>query len=360
MQEADVRKLLKTSKEIVELAYENILKYQNGVMIPAKTGYPYLDDAMLGGFYPQNAIAIGARPGVGKSYVSQKIMENVMNPEVNPQSLDYLLVNCEFEMNPNDLLLRRLNREMDKPIKDILKKQNPLEQIKIKEVLHREIKKNILYIPSPCTADEFEAVIDFVCSKNREKKLIIFKIDHMGLFNRLGGDAKKTMDNILACINKAKLTYHNVFFFIISQFNRNIEDRRSPKEHEPRMSDFYQSDELGQLCSLMVGLNNPRRMGYPTYMSFPENWYNKLTRFKTDSKTSFKTDGLLFHHILKLRQIRIEELEDIIYPEVMPGWGAYYGEGGVKYVNTSRPPVAPKSYEVLNDSEEEKKNNSPY
>lgn len=95
-------------------AYERIRKYQSGELLPAHTGYAYLDKALLGGFYPQHAVAIGARPGVGKSYLAQKIMSNVMNVNINPQADDYVWLRCEFEMNPEDLMLRSLSKKWER------------------------------------------------------------------------------------------------------------------------------------------------------------------------------------------------------------------------------------------------------
>lgn len=357
----NVRSLFKTSKEMVEEAYSNIIKYQRHEFVPAKTGYKYLDDALLGGLYPQNVITIGARPGVGKSFVAQKIMENVMNPMTNPQSRDYLLVNCEFEMTPMDLLNRRISRGINKSIsKFLLNAPTSVEADKIRRILEEEMKSNIIYIPEPITVSEFRDAVNHIMRRNMDKRLVIWKIDHILLFKRDGGDAKKTMDAAIAVMNEAKLKYHNIMFVVVSQFNRNIEERRNPKEHEPRMSDFYQSDELGQLCSLMVGLNNPRRFGYDSYMLFPADWYRSLERFKTPSKRSFRTDGLLFHHILKVRQIRIEELTETIYPEIMPGYGGYYGEGSVKYVNTNKPPEPPRDYTIDPDEDTDMYDEAPY
>ena len=78
-------------------AYERIMKYQSGELLPARTGYPYLDKALLGGFYPQHAIAIGARPGVGKSYLAQKIMNNGNN-------CDTLWIAVKNTVSPNDVI----------------------------------------------------------------------------------------------------------------------------------------------------------------------------------------------------------------------------------------------------------------
>ena len=43
----DIRRIFKTSKQVMEEAYENILKYRRGELIPAKTGYDYIDEALL-------------------------------------------------------------------------------------------------------------------------------------------------------------------------------------------------------------------------------------------------------------------------------------------------------------------------
>lgn len=52
-------RIWRSSKEIIMDAYERIRKYQSGELLPARTGYDYLDKALLGGFYPQHAVAIG-------------------------------------------------------------------------------------------------------------------------------------------------------------------------------------------------------------------------------------------------------------------------------------------------------------
>ena len=345
----DIRRIFKTSKQVMEEAYENILKYRRGELIPAKTGYDYIDEALLGGIFPQHAIAIGARPSVGKSYVAQKILENVMNPMINPQAEDYFLVNCEFEMNPQDLLLRRMSQDMKKRAPEILRRQdsNTVEEMRMFEILQGEIRNNIIYIDAPCTVKEFEAAVYHIATKHKDKRLIIFKVDHIALIKRMGLDPKSAIDDLVAVMNEAKLVYKNIFFLIISQFNREIEGRiKSPQEQPPRLSDFYQSDTLGQLCTLMIGLHNPRRYGLDKYMIFGKDWYQTLDRFKTENKTSFRTAGLVFHHILKVRQVSMEELTNTIHPEILPGHGWMYGEGGTKFVNPNQPPTPPKLYTV--------------
>ena len=197
--------------------------------------------------------------------------------------------------------------------------------------------------------------VDHVAKKNIRKRMIIFKIDHIALIKRIGMDPKSVIDDTVAVMNEAKLKYKNVFFFIISQFNREIEGRlKSKLEQAPRQSDFYQSDSLGQLCSVMIGLHNPRRYGLQEYMTFNKAWYPSLDRFKTVNKTSFRTEGLLFHHVLKTRGVSLEELTHTIYPEIMPGWGGRYFEGEATFINPEQPPLPPREYN------EEEEMTSPY
>ena len=82
-----------------------------------------------------------------------------MNPMINPQAEDYFLVNCEFEMNPQDLLLRRMSQDMKKRAPEILRRQdsNTVEEMRMFEILQGEIRNNIIYIDAPCTVKEFEA-----------------------------------------------------------------------------------------------------------------------------------------------------------------------------------------------------------
>lgn len=41
----------------------------------------------------------------------------------------------------------------------------------------------------------------------------------------MGLDPKSAIDDLVAVMNEAKLVYKNIFFLIISQFNREIEGR---------------------------------------------------------------------------------------------------------------------------------------
>lgn len=324
---AEDARIWRRSSEVITDVYNNIRAYQTGRMRPASTGFTYLDKALLGGLYPQHAIAIGARPGVGKSYLAQMIMGNVMDPKVNPQATDYAWLRCEFEMNPMDIMLRSLSRKMGMDVESLLLRDPDEDTLRrMQEHLREENSSRVTYVPRQVSVDDLRRFLwEEYMPSVRDRRLVVVSIDHAALILG-GGDQKRNIDALMTMCNQAKLEFPNIFFLIISQLNREIEGRRDPKEMAPRQSDFYQSDTLGQLCTAMVALNIPYRYGYPSYMVFPKGWYGYLDRFKTDPGTSFRTEGLIFHHVVKVRQRAIEELEEPIHVDIMRGHERLYPE----------------------------------
>lgn len=289
-----------------------------------------MDKALLGGLRPQRVIAIGGRSGTGKSFVVQKILETLMDENVNPQAKDYVLLRCEFEMNPADLLVRRLARELNRSVEDIVSGElTDYEIRRMQKVVEAEKSDRIFYIPKPCSVEEFSTIMnDRFLPYFKDKKLVIVSIDHIALVKRLGGEPKKVIDGLLAEINEMKLKYKNVVFIILTQFNRGIEDRKDPRSMAPQLCDIYQSDELAQLCELVIGLHYPSSLGIDSYMIFSPNKYESLDRFKWPDKKHFRTDGLLFHHILKTRMKNMYDKKyplDDIYIEVRRGKEELYG-----------------------------------
>lgn len=317
----------KTSRDVVVGAYEEIMAYRDGRMRPAKTGFKFIDDAMLGGLYPRHAIAIGARPGVGKSYLAQRIMSNVMDTRINPGAVNYAWVRCEFEMNPVDLMLRSISRGTGKDMRDILiGEMSDSDFDSMRSILRGESSKRIFYIDKPTSAETMRDAIWEMMGMFKDKEMVFFSIDHTALIQGRGS-TKDNIDYLISVCNEAKLTFPNIFFLMISQLNREIDGRKDPKEQAPRQSDFYQSDTLGQLCSLMIAINIPSRYGYDKYMRFPETWFKNLDRFKSKDKRSFETEGLVFNHIVKVRRRMLEEIESL-HIETMRGYESRYPESG--------------------------------
>lgn len=327
--------IYRSSKNVVKEAILLIKKYQSGELRPARTGYDYLDRVNMGGLYPQNIVAIGGRAGTGKSYFLQKIMNNVMDIKLNPQSRNYMLLRCEFEMTPKDLIARVISETMNKPIEDIFTKAMTSYESKIMDdIANSFMDDRVFYIPFPVsTQDLVYSLRTRFLPAYKDKEMVIVSIDHVALIKRLGQGLKESLDVLLSELNQLKLEFHNVFFLVASQFNRNIEMRTGDKRmHAPLKTDFYGSDELSQYASVMVGLNNPYDMGIDSYMTFSEHRYPWLDRFKWPDKKSFYTRGLIFHHVVKMRQGDLDKFEGL-YVDVKPGFERAYREPGqVTYV----------------------------
>lgn len=336
------REIFCSSRNIVSSAVELIRQYQSGELLPARTGYNYLDRVCMGGLYPKDIVAIGGRSGSGKSYFMQQILDAVMDKRINPQADDYVLVRCEFEMTPKDLIVRQIANKLGRQIEDVLTKELTGADLEIaNNVINSFDDSRIFYVPFPVSIEEFSRNFRRRIFENeafRKKKLILVSIDHIALIKRMGGDLKSTLDRFLAEINEMKLEYDNVCFLLSSQLNRNIESRKdNPNNHAPIKSDFYASDELAQYASVMVAVHNPYDLGLDKYMAFSENRYEWLNRFKHESKKSFKTRGLIFHHVLKIRQGDIDKFE-CIHVDVKPGFeNVYREEGSVVYTNVPKP-----------------------
>lgn len=353
--------IFSSSNKITRSACELIRKYQSGELLPARTGYDYLDRACMGGLYPQNVIAIGGRSGTGKSFFLQKVMDSVMDVRINPQAKDYMYIRCEFEMNPMDLIVRMIADRLGKTVEDVLtKKQTASEEAVAQNIINKFDDPRIVYVPFPVTADKLCSELERrTLPQLSSKRLIIVSVDHIALVKKSGKDLKTSIDDFLARINELKLKFENVVFLLNSQFNRNIESRvTDPRMHAPMKSDFYASDELGQLASVMVGLHNPYDLGIDKYMSFSEKRYPWLDRFKTDTKKSFHTRGLIFHHVLKIRQGDIDRFEGI-HVDVKLGFDKVYREQGTVTMvgKVDDTPKAPAQYilkeeELKNEKEE--------
>lgn len=333
-EEKRIHGMFRSSKAVVAETVSELEKYQSGESLPVKTCYGYINKLLLGGIRPQQCIAICGRSGTGKSYAAQKILESILDKDINPQADDYVLLRCEFEMNPMDLLLRRISREMDRPMADIIgRKQTASDEAKIRSIVDKEVRDNIFYIPSPCSVDELRIGLDSMfLPAFKSKKMVFVSIDHIGLTKVLNGDPQGTLNSTVAMINDLKLKHKNVVFIVLSQLNRDIEKRTDPKNHAPVMSDIYNSDTLAHLCSLIITLHNPYSLNIDKYMAFGKGKYKWLDKFKSDGGNSFKTEGLIFHHVIKNRMKENEKFMQnrTIFVEVISGYELMYsGSKGV-------------------------------
>ncbi len=302
---------LKSSKELVISAVNDLYEYQTGKKKPIKTSYKHLNENCLGGIFPQNIIVVGGMSSMGKTYFVQKIEEDMFNKELNPECDDFLLVRCNWEMPVQKLIVRKLSRELNKPISEIYSKPfNDDEKKKARQVLEGEMSDKIHYLEEPLTPEEFEKQVGKILEDNKDKKQILITIDHIALI-RTEGDKKKAIDILIETINMFKKSYPNCSFIILTQLNRDIEGRRDIKDAAPRPSDVYMSSTLQHISDVMLVVHNPYKLGIEKIMVVqgcaegrkPKYFYLKEWMTNPNNVvTNFSTKGGIFYFYLKLRE----------------------------------------------------------
>lgn len=320
------------ARQIINKAVKSIVDYQTGKKFPIKTGIEWLDYWWLGGMIPPGIYTIAGRSGTGKTFFTQRIEENIFNESINPGCNNTILVRCNFEMSAEQLLVRRLSRELDEDIDEIL--FNPLvdeeRKQKFKEVTDKERDDRIYYYPIPTSADEFYEDMKKFISGFPPHITVIMEVDHIALFRATYKESKKeSIDHALVNCKQLTREFDNLIIVLLSQLNRNIAERRRPADAAPLPTDLFQTDELAQIADYVMCIHRPEHLNLNKYMSFPIEAYPDLNKYKDQSGKSFRTMGLIYYHSLKLRQTRIKKAVVPFAIEIIPGYEKYYDGSGV-------------------------------
>lgn len=332
--------MIRTAKEAIDSAVKEISDIQKKKIRPIRFRYDHLNKNTLGGLLPHTIIGIAGSSGSGKSFTAQILEEDLFNPELNPQWEDIRLIRCNFEMPVRSLLLRRMSRATDLDIDELLEDIPSEPNLKIlKDVADRERSERIFYYSDLVTPEMFEKDIeDFLVKvkaegiENKKKITTVVSVDHMALIEAQS-DPKTAIDKLVKAMNKLKLKY-NVIFVMLSQLNREINKRISNKmEQAPRRDDLYQTDTMYHLADYIVVIHRPEMLGIDEYMWIRPAKYDWIPDcFKvnpTAERTSFKTEGLVFWHYIKLREQTRKRKQSSINIEILPGYERlYYSRSG--------------------------------
>lgn len=306
---------IKDSEALIEEASSLIHKYQTGELSPIKFSKDFINKSLLGGLFPGNVIGIAGSSGHGKSTLLQDMEDDIFNKELNPDSDNYILLRNNYEMSVFKLYLREVKKGIDKKIADILgspytkQEQEVVDNIKVKESNPR-----VKYFENPQSPDEWFSIMCSFCEEHKDKTHIVVTIDHIALVKQTAKGKKDGIDNLVEYINILRHIYKNISFILLSQLNRNIEERDNPKTSAPRKGDLYQSDFLYQLSDVIIVVHNPYKMGLQEHMVVGQGMYPHLNEFKKDAgkkTTTFLTKGNIFFHFIKLREDENSSLPDV-------------------------------------------------
>ena len=219
------------------------------------------------------------------------------------------------------LFLRSLKNTMNKKIADLLG-TNPFteeEQTMFNAIKARESDPRIKYFQNPTDPETWFKITEAFIIANQDKEHIVITIDHIALVKQTMNGKKDAIDNLIEYINYLKNKYSNVSFIILSQLNRNIEERDNAKHSAPRKGDLYQSDFLFQLSDIILVVHNPYKFGLTEHMAVGQQMYPMFNKYKIkpDAKTSaFSTQGLIFYHFIKIREDENQTVLDLWIEEL--------------------------------------------
>lgn len=327
--------MIESAKSLVDQAVLQLAEYQSGKKETITTGVDHLDNILLGGLRVGDVVTIGARPGVGKSYLLQQIEAGAMDLKLNPQSKDYVLLKCNYEMPVMRLLTRKLAFSMKKSFKSVLlNPPNDLEKKVYKRICDEERDSRKYYINYPLNAQDFEEQVAKFLQQHVDKKAVLVTIDHIGLTKNTGsGGKKQAIDDTIEAINRMKLQFKNAVFVILSQLNRNIEERTDAKDSGPLTADLMNADSIGQISDVVLILNVPMKYKMERYLFLPGvydsqgntrpnytynnleevmiNPNNKMTNLRTTTEDG---NNILYYHYVKVRDgFDSSEMSDIYY-----------------------------------------------
>ena len=303
------------SADLIEEATKTLLKFQRKELQPIKFRKKYINGALLGGLFQGTVFGIAGSSGHGKTTIMQELEEDILNPELNPDCESYVILKNNYEMSIFKLFLRSLKNSLNLKIADLLGNEfTPDQEIIFNAIKTRESDPRIKYFPNPTDPTTWFIAVEQFIKDNADKNHIIITIDHIALVKQTFAGKKDAIDNLIEYINYLKNKYNNVSFIILSQLNRNIEDRDNPKNSAPKKGDLYQSDFLYQLSDVILVVHNPYKFGLQEHMVIGKEMYPYLREYKKnpDAKTTtFLTKGNIFYHFIKLREDENQTVPDL-------------------------------------------------
>lgn len=297
-----INTMIKTSKEVIGDALQEIKKYQEGVLRPAKSSFSHFNENTLGGIYPGMIIVIAGVSEMGKTHFIEQLENDFLNPTLNPDSNEYILLRCNWEMMVKDLLAKRIKTELKIKFNDIL--FSTANNEKINAVARKEKRENIFYHEEATTPDKWYSEIDLFLAEHSKKKHILITLDHLALVMH-DDQLKKAIDKLLTYANILKKKHRNVSFILVSQLNRDIEYRTDVRFLNPVRSDLYASDAIFHIADIIIVKHMPYSLGQEKYMLVRTEDFLHLREYMytpNNTYSSFRTKNLVFYHYLKIRK----------------------------------------------------------
>lgn len=243
-------------------ARQEIIDRKAGKIRPLSTGWSNLDKA-IGGIEWGRIYVIAGLSGTGKSTMLEQLKRNIF--EYNSNTSNIKILSFDFEMLPEDQLIRAASSATGISHGDILSYWSKLDDVDLSRVdsYMNKISKYPIYIVDtsmdPTTLAR--AIEQFIESQDKNDSIIV-TIDNLSFID--GPDDKSAIDATMKKLVALKKKYaeigRKVSFIVISQLNRNLEeDSRifNPSLHYPTKRDIYATSAIYFSADVIIITHKP-------------------------------------------------------------------------------------------------------
>lgn len=272
-----------------------------------KTGNEFID-CHIQGLLPSDAVLLAANSGVGKTKLLFDTLDQILDDKINPQAANIKTLEFALEMKFLNRVLRDTNKITSKKKSAILTEEFTEEEKILVKKYYDALQDDRRYVcEEPVTTKEFYEMTKTFCEMNKEAEALIICIDHVLLLKK-EDKFEDTADALTSYINSLRKEFKNVYFLLLSQMNRgslvNIKDKDNSMI--PTTAMIYGSSHFEFLCSYIVTLVDPFRLGVNQYLKVSRDRYDWLEEFfgeeDKNGKVSFNTMGNMFLFVQKTRE----------------------------------------------------------
>ena len=298
---------IKRAGQLATEAFSYLNKLQQGEKQLLRTGDESID-CHITGLLPSDCVLYAANSGVGKTKMLYDTLDQILDEKVNPDAKNIKTLEFQLEMKFLNRILRDTNKITSKKKSEILTNEFTEEEKEVVKKYYESLQDDRRYIcEESVTVKEFYEMTHTFCEINKNSSALVICIDHCLLLKK-DDTFQDPLEALTSYINQLRKEFKNVYFLLLSQMNRgslvNIKDKDNSMI--PTTAMIYGSSHFEFLCSYIVVLVDPFRLGINSYLKVNPDRYEWLKENMQDAdkngKVSFDTLGNMFKFVLKTRE----------------------------------------------------------
>ena len=314
--------MIKSSKQTTQESFKNIKDGQSGVYKPLKTRFEHLNDICHGGLTKQKIYSLGALSAFGKSHILRQIETDIFDETLNPGAKEsVILCKVDWEMSKEEMILSKVHAKTGKPYSELMFEAPDEDTKKAFNEVYVELNSDHIYETfNTYKPDDFYTDVRAFTDQHQGKKQIVLTIDNINLVDTDNSDESTAIAKLITHIIRLKREVKNLTIIILCQLNRQLKERvLNPKEHFPRTTDFYYSSKIEHASDVQIVIHNPFLLGLDTYGAVNTERFDYLDKYliPQNKYSTFKTQGLVFFHYVKVRlKNGLKDFKDLYIEEI--------------------------------------------